>query len=85
MAHYYENLYKTKPRRYHPYHSEVQNKMINNMENRDYEYTNYNQPPSINEIWEIIEEKKNQKSTPDIPNEMLKRAGEAMVNPFEWI
>ena len=43
--------------------------------------------PNIEEIVEIVKNKKNGKSTPDFKNEMLKRPGESMLNiliPLTW-
>ena len=79
MASYYENLYKYKPKRSHPYHDEVRQKIQNNIKNKEYDHLEYNMPPTKEEIRKIISEKKNGKSTPDIRNEMLKRPGEKMI------
>ena len=45
-----------------------------------HENTRYNMAPNIEEIVEIVKNKKNGKSTPDFKNEMLKRPGESMLN-----
>ena len=82
MATYYENLYKNKPRRSHPYHHEVTKKIQENLINTEFDHLDYNMPPSKEEIREIINEKKNGKSTPDVRNEMLKRPGEKMMSLF---
>ena len=78
-ANYYETLYKNKTHKYHPYHNETKDKMQNYLTNTDYDDEYYNQLPSMEEINEIIQEKKNGKSTTDIKNEMLKRPGETMT------
>ena len=79
MAGYYEDLYKFKPKRPHPYHDEVCQKIQENIQNYKYDDLPYNLPPTREEIRQILDEKKNGKSTPDIKNEMLKRPGEKMV------
>ena len=78
-ANYYETLYKNKTYKYHPYHKEAKDRIQSYMVNKEYDNDNYNQLPSIEEIHEIIQEKKNGKSTTDIKNEMLKRPGEIMT------
>ena len=60
-ARYYEDLYKRKIRRPHPYHEEVNEKNKENMRNLDYEQETYNQLPTKDEIREIVLEKKNGK------------------------
>ena len=79
-AYYFEQLYKPKQFEYHPYHTEVQNKMLEYSANRDYEDTIYNRIPTRQELVDVIRSKKNGKSTPDFPNEMLKRTGEPMID-----
>ena len=46
---------------------------------QNYEDTRYNQIPTLQEITDIIKKKGNNKSTPDVKNEMLKRPGEIMA------
>ena len=48
--------------------------------NKEYEEEWYNELPSKNEIKKIIEKKKNNKSTTDFPNELLKRGGDGFVD-----
>ena len=79
-ANYYENLYKWKEFPPHPYHQQIEEKMTIYTNDRDHEIARYNREPSIEEITEIINCKKNGKSTPDIKNEMLKKPGEVMIN-----
>ena len=79
-ASYYENLYKAKTMRPHPYHNEVINKVKENSLNYEYDSLDYNLAPTKDELREIVMEKKNGKSTTDIRNEMLKRPGESMVD-----
>ena len=45
------------------------------MRNKNYDNEYYNHVPTIEEITNIIQEKKNNKSTTDIKNEMLKKPG----------
>ena len=78
-AHYYETLYKEKPHDPHPYHQEIKRKMRKYTEDAQYENLRYNKTPTRQEIGDIITKKKNNKSTPDIKNEMLKRTGEPII------
>ena len=79
-ASYYESLFKKKPIPYHPYHDEIKQKILEYSQNTEYDHLDYNALPTRNEIKEIIEQKKNNKSTPDLKNEMLKRLGDDMVD-----
>ena len=79
VATYYEDLYRNKGYLYHPYHDELTTKTTTYLTNYQYEDVYYNTTPSFQEINNIIEQKKNGKSTTDIKNEMLKRPGENMV------
>ena len=79
IAAYYEELYSQKNYVYHPYHTEIENKIAEHSNNFDHEDMYYNRVPTIREISRIIEEKKNGKSTTDVKNEMLKNPGETMV------
>ena len=79
-AQYYETLYKYKEYEPHQYHIEVETKTMEHMLNNNYDNEYYNLVPTIQEIAEIIHEKKNNKSTTDIKNEMLKRPGETMAH-----
>ena len=86
-ADYYESLYKWKEFPYHPYHKEVEQKMIQYTNDRTHENMRYNDQPTIEEIVKIINNKKNGKSAPDFKNEMLKKPGESMLNilvPLTW-
>ena len=80
MALYYESLYRDKEFEYHPYHDEIERKINEYANNYEYDEMFYNLIPSKEEVSEIISQKKNGKSAPDFPNEMLKRPGEAMVD-----
>ena len=63
---YYENLFKKKPVTFHPYHQELELKIIQYLNDDQYDELDYNQIPTKEEIKEIIERKKNNKSTPDV-------------------
>ena len=78
-ANYYEDLYKKKPVKYHPYHQQLEQNIIMYKNDRQFEDLRINQPPTIHEITEIINAKKNGKSMTDIKNEMLKRPGVTMI------
>ena len=78
-ANYYETLYKNKFFRFHPYHQEVKEKIQSFLQINEYDHADYNQLPTIEEVHQIIQEKKNGKSTTDIKNEMLKRPSETMT------
>ena len=64
-ADYYQDLYKDKKYPFHPYHSEVEEKIKKYTEDDQHEDTRYNQPPTVEEITKIINLKKNGKSTPE--------------------
>ena len=74
MADYYENLYRRKPIRWHKNHDEIEYKVKDHTENREYEEQWYNSPPTPAEILEIIENKKNGKATTELKNEIMKNA-----------
>ena len=78
-ANYYENLYKKKYFPHHPYHHNVKEDIITYTNNFDYEDLRHNRIPGIDEITDIVLNKKNGKSTPDLKNEILKRPGETMI------
>ena len=78
-AKYYESLFKKKQFPHHPYHLSVQEDILSYSNNFEYENMRHNRTPEIDDIAEIILNKKNGKSTPDLKNEMLKRPGEAMI------
>ena len=79
IAAYYEDLYSRKDCEPHPYHSVVETeiqRMVNNREKGDEENDRI---PTLMEISEAIQKKKNGKATTDWKNEILKRGGEEMV------
>ena len=81
MAEYYADLYSfDRNLEAHPFHTEIKHKFDGYCKNRDFEETWYNMLPSKKAIGEIIQGKKNQKSTTDFPNELLKRGGEEFVD-----
>ena len=77
-AKYYRDLYKRKEIEQRPFHIDVRQKMDQYEKDRNHEFESCNIPPSEYEITEIINNKKNGKSTIDIKNEMLKRTGVEM-------
>ena len=79
-AQYYESLYKKKFFQYHPYHDKIKEKMEMYKADKSYDDATYNLTPTRQEIVDIINEKKNNKSAPDIRNEMIKRPGKEMVD-----
>ena len=78
-THYFKGLFKAKEFPYHPYHTYIQEKMIEYTADRNHEDTVYNLTPTRQEITDIIKKKGNGKSTPDIKNEMLKHPGDIMT------
>ena len=79
-AKYFEDLYRAKEYPHHPYHNQVTNNIFSFETNHDDDDAPYNRIPTIDEISEIVQQKKNGKSTPDLKNEMLKRPGETMID-----
>ena len=57
-ADYFENLFKKIPVPTHPYHAEVERKMIDYSQDMQYDELDYNQPPSREEIKAVIEAKR---------------------------
>ena len=78
-ARYYETLYKNKNLPCRPYHIQLENRLTLYNFNREHETDWCNEPPSQAEISEIVENKKNGKSTTDFKNEMIKKPGESMI------
>ena len=78
-ANYYEALYKSKVFKHHPYHQETKEKIHSYLQDRNYDDEDFNQLPTYEEVHQIIQEKKNGKSTTDVKNEMLKRPGETIT------
>ena len=76
IAGYCQDLYSPDPTLpQHPYHQVVIEKMEIYQNDYTYDHLPYNEVPSIQEVEQVIENKKNNKSTTDLPNEMLKRGG----------
>ena len=82
IATYYEKLYAKKPVRGHAHHQIVENSIgiYKNEKKHDEEW--FNQPPTESEIKEIIENKKNGKSSTDIKNEMIKGTKDQFTRNF---
>ena len=53
--------------------------MIEYKNDREHENMNYNRIPTEKEVYDVIQSKKNGKSTPDVRNEMLKNPGVTMA------
>ena len=85
VAEYYEGLYKKNEVDFHSHHDIVKERIKQNMENRDFEMEEYNALPSREEIMQVIQKKKNGKSSTDLKNEMLKNGGEEMVDLVEHL
>ena len=79
-ANYYETLYKNKFFKPHPYHLETEENIKSYLQINTHDQDSYNVIPTFEEVHQIIQEKKNGKSTTDVKNEMLKRPGETMTN-----
>ena len=79
-AAYFENLYKPKAYTPHIHHNVVQNKIKQYLTDTTYDNASYNKTPTIEEIHNIIQNKKNGKSTTDLKNEILKIPGDVMTN-----
>ena len=76
IAGYFQGIYTPDPTLpQHPYHQTIIEKMERYQNDHSYDHLLYNEVPSIQEIEQVIENKKNNKSTTDLPNEMLKRGG----------
>ena len=78
IAYYYEQLYKQNPITPRKYHDEIKKKMKEFENDATHEDLPCNIPPTERQILEIIETKKNGKSTTDFKNEMVKRPDEKM-------
>ena len=82
MASYYENLYSKKEIRPHPHHEIVRVENQSFLADKNNENEWYNQPPSTQEILEIIRRKKNGKSSTDYRNEMIKLTESEIIKNF---
>ena len=80
MANYYEHLYKKKQVRWHEQHDKIALKMVEYNNDRGYEDEWYNNPPTEEEIFEIIGNRKNGKATTDLKNELMKKTKASEVN-----
>ena len=78
-AEYYKDLFSMQPLEHHPYHDHVATsiKIFENDFSHDEHESNI--CPTLAEIKQAIQNKKNGKSTTDIPNELLKNGGEEMA------
>ena len=78
-ARYYENLYAIKPTRTHPHHNVVVKEILEFSNDMTHENQWYNEPPTKQEIKEIIDNKKNGKASTDLRNEIIKNGGDQFV------
>ena len=69
---YFEKLYKKREVRTHSHHRKVETDILAYVNDRQWENEWYNEPPTEQEITEIINREKNGKATTDIKNELLK-------------
>ena len=83
IAEYFENLYSpdmSLPN--HERHKQIKEKMEKFSSDFSYDDLPYNTLPEMSEIEKIIQNKRNNKSTTDFPNEILKKGGKPLL---EWI
>ena len=76
---YYRDLYKKKKLEVRPFHKDLEARIEDYENNREFENYLCNSPPTETEIAEIIASKKNGKSTTDFKNEIIKKTGLPMV------
>ena len=77
QAMYYEDLYKKRNSKDHPYHEEVRE--ANDYLSQQEDETENDHMPSLIEVKEVIQNKKNGKATTDWKNEFIKKGGDEMV------
>ena len=75
-ATFYENLYGEKDNRPHEHHDIVKHEMKEFENDPSFDHEWYNKLPTENEILTILENKKNNKASTDIRNEMMKHTKE---------
>ena len=66
----------------HEYHEIVKQKIYDYMSDFTFDDEDYNDTPTFAEVENAVKNKKNNKSTTDFPNEMLKRGGQAFI---KWL
>ena len=71
-ATFYENLYSKTKTRPHEHHSAVKRELQEFKNDLTYDQEWYNMPPTENEVKTILENRKNNKASTDVKNEMLK-------------
>ena len=76
---HYISLYGYRPTPHHDYHDYVRQKIID-LEEETFDDRDIDRVPTKKEVEEAIKNKKNNKSTTDWDNEILKRGGEPMVD-----
>ena len=80
VANYFERLYEKQNDMYHPYHDIVKECTNDYMCNTEYDDMPYNCTPTKAEVEEVVNGKKNGKSTCDLRNEMIKKGGQPMID-----
>ena len=78
-AQYYTDLFAKRDTPHHPYHDIVEAAMEVYEKDNSYDHLDYNQCPTLAEIKCAIKNKKNGKSTTDLPNEIIKNGEESMA------
>ena len=78
-ADYYQDLFAKQQCIHHPYHDEVAASIPIYEKDLSHDDNEYNSCPTLAEIKQAISNKKNGKSTTDLPNEILKNGGEEMA------
>ena len=79
VANYYTELFAKQKIPHHPYHNEVEQAIKMYATDFSYDHLDYNECPTLAEIKMAIKNKKNGKSTTDLPNEIIKLGEEEMA------
>ena len=81
-ANYYENLYGKKDTRTHEHHDVVKREMKEFESDLTYDQEWYNKLPTENEVINIIGNKKNNKASTDLKNELMKNTKEQFTRLY---
>ena len=79
VASYYEGLFRNRDVPYHPYHDIVTSSIKAYEQDFSHDTNEYNECPTLAEVKNAIQNKKNGKSTTDLPNEIIKCGEEEMA------
>ena len=79
-ANFFKKLYSRKDVRPHPHHDKVKENILEFETNATYDDEWFNQPPTLNEVQEAIDCKRNGKTSTDLNNEMIKGTKKEFVN-----